>query len=116
MGMSTAHRSTSLSLFCPIVQRLCDMPTLHGLLPIEIRNRARDLEHSMITARRQRQPAGRRRQQLAILPNHTHMVPYDDPALFNDTVERFLRTPFKKKDRIADLMTSYEKLVAELAK
>ena len=54
--------------------------------------------------------------QLAILPNHTHMVPYDDPALFNDTVERFLQTPFKKKDRIADLMTSYEKLVAELAK
>jgi hypothetical protein len=44
------------------------------------------------------------------------MVPYDDPALFNDTVERFLRTPFKKKDRIADLMTSYEKLVAEIAK
>jgi pimeloyl-ACP methyl ester carboxylesterase len=29
--------------------------------------------------------------QLAILPNATHMVPYDDPATFNAVVERFLR-------------------------
>jgi len=48
--------------------------------------------------------------QLAIFPNATHMVPYDDPALFNATVERFLRTPFVKKDRIDDLMKSLEKL------
>lgn len=54
--------------------------------------------------------------QLAILPNSTHMVPFDDPVLFNTTIERFLSTPFVKKDRIADLMKSYEKLMAGLPK
>ncbi len=48
--------------------------------------------------------------QLAIFPNSTHMVPFDDPAMFNATVDRFLSTPFVKRDRIADLMKSYEKL------
>jgi pimeloyl-ACP methyl ester carboxylesterase len=48
--------------------------------------------------------------QLAIFPNSTHMVPYDDPALFNATVDRFLRAPFVKKDRVNDLMKSLEKL------
>lgn len=48
--------------------------------------------------------------QLAILPNAVHTVPYDDPALFNATVERFFRTPFVKKDRINDVMKSLEKL------
>ena len=50
--------------------------------------------------------------QLAIFPNATHMVPFDDPALFNATVERFFRTPFVKKDRINDLMKSFEKMRA----
>jgi pimeloyl-ACP methyl ester carboxylesterase len=50
--------------------------------------------------------------QLAIFPNATHMVPYDDAALFNATVERFLRTPFVKKDRIQDFMKSFEKFRA----
>ena len=54
--------------------------------------------------------------QLAILPNSTHMVPFDDPELFNTTIERFLSTPFVKKDRIADMMKSYEKLMAGLPK
>lgn len=53
---------------------------------------------------------------LAVFPNNTHAVPYDDPKLFNETVERFLETPFKKKDRIADLMASIEKATAGLAK
>jgi len=53
---------------------------------------------------------------LAVFPNSTHAVPYDDPKLFNATVERFLDTPFKKKDRIADLVSSIEKASAELAK
>ena len=48
--------------------------------------------------------------QLAILPDATHMVPYDDPATFNAVVERFLRTAFVKKDRIADTMKSFEKM------
>lgn len=48
--------------------------------------------------------------QLAIFPNSTHMVPFDDPVLFNSTVERFLSRPFVKKDRIADLVKSLEKL------
>jgi pimeloyl-ACP methyl ester carboxylesterase len=48
--------------------------------------------------------------QLCIFPNATHMVPYDYPALFNSTVDRFFRTPFVKKDRIKDMMKSYESL------
>jgi len=50
--------------------------------------------------------------QLVIFPNATHMVPYDDPVLFNATVERFFRTPFVKKDRIKDFLTSYESMNA----
>ncbi|MFY9610014.1 MAG: alpha/beta hydrolase [Blastocatellia bacterium] len=52
--------------------------------------------------------------QLAIFPNATHMIPFDDPALFNATVERFFRTPFVKKDRINDTLESFEKLRAFL--
>lgn len=50
--------------------------------------------------------------QLCIFPNATHMIPFDDPALFNATVERFFRAPFVKKDRIRDMMKSYEALQA----
>jgi pimeloyl-ACP methyl ester carboxylesterase len=48
--------------------------------------------------------------QLAILPNATHMVPFADPGTFNAVVERFLRVPFAKKDRIGDMMKSLEKM------
>ena len=48
--------------------------------------------------------------QLAIFPNATHMVPFDDPASFNATVERFFRTPFVKQDRIDDAFKSFEQL------
>jgi pimeloyl-ACP methyl ester carboxylesterase len=50
--------------------------------------------------------------QLAIFPNATHLIPFDDPAFFNATVERFLRTPFVMKDRINDALKSLEKLRA----
>ena len=52
--------------------------------------------------------------QLVIFPNATHMIPYDDPGLFNTTVERFFRAPFVKKDRIQDLLKSMEALKASL--
>jgi pimeloyl-ACP methyl ester carboxylesterase len=52
--------------------------------------------------------------QLAIFPNATHMVPFDDPVLFNATVERFFRAPFVKKDRISDTLKSLEKLRASV--
>ncbi len=52
---------------------------------------------------------------LAVLPNNTHMLPYDDPELFNATVQRFLDTPFVKKDRINDMMASGMKLSKEMA-
>jgi pimeloyl-ACP methyl ester carboxylesterase len=52
--------------------------------------------------------------QLGILPNSTHMATYDNAELFNGTVERFLATPFTRRDRIADFVTSYERLVANL--
>ncbi len=54
--------------------------------------------------------------QLCIFPDATHMVPYDAPALFNATVQRFFRTPFVKKDRIKDFLASYESLMASLQK
>jgi len=50
--------------------------------------------------------------QLCIFPNATHMIPYDDPALFNGTIERFFREPFVKKDHIKDFLKSYEALKA----
>ncbi len=50
--------------------------------------------------------------QLCIFPNATHMVPYDDPVLFDATVERFFRTPFVKKNRIQDFLKSYEAMKA----
>jgi len=44
--------------------------------------------------------------QLCIFPNATHMIPIDDPELFNSTVERFFSTPFVKKDRVKDVIKS----------
>jgi pimeloyl-ACP methyl ester carboxylesterase len=46
--------------------------------------------------------------ELVIFPNATHMIPFDNPNLFNTTVERFFRVPFAKKDRIKDLLKSME--------
>jgi len=54
--------------------------------------------------------------QLAIFPNATHMIPYDDPATFNGTVERFFATPFVRRDRFKDVMTSLGKIVGEMTK
>jgi pimeloyl-ACP methyl ester carboxylesterase len=54
--------------------------------------------------------------ELAIFPNSTHLVPYDDPELFNTTVDRFLSTPYHKMDRIPATMASYKKGLAGLAK
>lgn len=54
--------------------------------------------------------------ELAVFPNSTHLVPFDDPQTFNATVDRFLKTPFKKKDRISDTMSSFERLVTGLSK
>jgi pimeloyl-ACP methyl ester carboxylesterase len=50
--------------------------------------------------------------QLCILPDATHMIPYDDPPRFNATVDRFFRTPFVKKDRVKDLFKSFEAMQA----
>jgi pimeloyl-ACP methyl ester carboxylesterase len=38
--------------------------------------------------------------QLCIFPSATHMVPYDDPNVFNDAVDRFFRERFVKNDRV----------------
>lgn len=54
--------------------------------------------------------------ELAIFPASTHLVPYDDPPLFNSVVDRFLTTPFQKIDRIPETMASFEKLLGGLAK
>jgi pimeloyl-ACP methyl ester carboxylesterase len=50
--------------------------------------------------------------QLVIFPGSTHMIPFDDPALFNSTVDRFLRTPFKKVEMLNDTLKSLEKMRA----
>lgn len=52
--------------------------------------------------------------QLAILPNSTHMIPYDDPPAFNMAVERFLAEPYRKIDRIPETMGSLEKMMTGL--
>ncbi len=50
--------------------------------------------------------------QLCIFPNATHMIPFDNPALFNATVDPFFRTPFVKRDRVKDFLKSYEAMKA----
>ena len=50
--------------------------------------------------------------QLAIFPDATHMIPFDDPLTFNATVERFFQTQFVKKDRVKDLLKSVDKMRA----
>ena len=50
--------------------------------------------------------------QLCIFPGAGHMIPFDDPARFNGTVERFFRTPFVKRDRVKDFLKSLEALRA----
>ena len=46
--------------------------------------------------------------ELCIFSAATHTIPYDDPELFNTTVDRFFQTPFVKKDRVKDLLKSAE--------
>lgn len=48
--------------------------------------------------------------ELEIFPGATHAIPFDDPATFNATVDRFLSKPFVKVDRIPDTLKSLEKL------
>jgi pimeloyl-ACP methyl ester carboxylesterase len=54
--------------------------------------------------------------QLAIFPNATHLIPFDDPALFNATVERFFRSQFVKKNRISDALKSLERMRTPVAR
>jgi pimeloyl-ACP methyl ester carboxylesterase len=35
---------------------------------------------------------------LCIFPDATHMIPWQDPALFNQTVERFFKAPYTRPD------------------
>jgi pimeloyl-ACP methyl ester carboxylesterase len=51
-----------------------------------------------------------RNSQLAIFPDALHTIPFDDAATFNRVVERFLSTPFRKRDRIGETMKSLERL------
>lgn len=53
--------------------------------------------------------------QLAIFPDATHMIPFDDPARFNATVDRFFRADFVAKDRLADLLKTIKRMDAEQA-
>lgn len=54
--------------------------------------------------------------QLAVLPDSTHLVPFDDPRTFNAVTDRFLAAPFKKRNRIPDTMASFDRLLAGLPK
>ena len=54
--------------------------------------------------------------QLAIFPNRTHLIPYDDPEMFNSAIDRFLTTPYRKIDRIPETMKSIEKMFQDLPK
>lgn len=48
--------------------------------------------------------------ELCIFPGATHAIPYDDPVLFNTTVDHFFQVPFVKKDRLNDLLKSMDAL------
>jgi hypothetical protein len=52
--------------------------------------------------------------QLCTFPNATHTVPYNDPHLFDESVERFFRGPIVKRDRHKDLVKSYEAMEKSL--
>ena len=51
---------------------------------------------------------------LAIFPNGTHLIFYDDPAAFNAAIDRFLSTPFRNIDLIPETMALFEKLITGL--
>lgn len=42
------------------------------------------------------------------------MIPYDDPQLFDSTVDRFFRTPFVNRDRIKDVPKWFEAIKASV--
>jgi pimeloyl-ACP methyl ester carboxylesterase len=50
--------------------------------------------------------------QLCIFPDATHLIPWQRPNDFNQTVERFFREPFRKKDRIKDLQMDLQAMEA----
>lgn len=50
--------------------------------------------------------------QLAIFPGATHAASYQQAALFNATVERFLAAPFVKIDRVRDAVRTLEAISA----
>lgn len=52
--------------------------------------------------------------QLAIVPDATHFLPYDDPVRFNGIIDRFVATPFVRRDRLGDMIRSLEKAKAEM--
>jgi pimeloyl-ACP methyl ester carboxylesterase len=54
--------------------------------------------------------------QLQIFPDSLHTVPHDNPEVFNAAVDRFLSTPFKKRERIPETMAALDKIGGELAK
>lgn len=43
----------------------------------------------------------------------SHMILFDDPALFNGTVDKFFRVPFLKKDRIKAFVGPLKKMKAK---
>jgi pimeloyl-ACP methyl ester carboxylesterase len=50
--------------------------------------------------------------ELCIFPNATHMIPYDDPARFDATVDHFFNTPYVRIDRVKTMFKSYEAMKA----
>ena len=50
--------------------------------------------------------------QLAIFPNATHAMPFDDPKRFNETIDRFFRQPFVKINRLPDTTKSFQRMKA----
>ena len=48
--------------------------------------------------------------ELCMFPGATHAIPYDDPMLFNTTVDHFSRHPSSKKDHPDDFLKSMDAL------
>lgn len=52
--------------------------------------------------------------ELGIFPNSTHAAPYNNADLFNATVERFLKEPYRKIDMVPDTMNALGEMEAKL--
>jgi len=50
---------------------------------------------------------------LCIFPGATHMIPWEDPSAFNQTVESFFKTPFHRPDTKEVILDGFKAILAD---